>query len=359
VRPAAAGPGTAALLVGLIGWGGGRTAAAEGVVKVSVVRPALGDEALIEVATRAWAELSADGVQAALVDDAPRAAGAVAPPAPGDATAALTVTTYRRAGETVTDLELTVPARADVSIRRTVVIAREPAEPKLLAIRAVELVHGALLEAQAAFAREEAPAAVVAAVDDESPGEPRPPGQPLEPPRWAVGTGVSLFGSAGGLGSGFGGVLRAGYRPPHDLGVSLLVGAAAFGGAVPTARGALSLEQALAAVELTYPGFDSGRVRPEIALGAGVYHASAAVASAVSQPPASAVSQPPTGDSFWALALSGGPSIAAELLPYLELFVDARLMVAYPHPVAPARGGGTLAGADPALIVSLGAQRTF
>ena len=118
-----------------------------------------------------------------------------------------------------------------------------------------------------------------------------------------------------------------------------------------TARGALSLEQALAAVELTYPGFDSGRVRPEIALGAGVYHASAAVASAVSQPP--------TGDSFWALALSGGPSIAAELLPYLELFVDARLMVAYPHPVAPARGGGTLAGADPALIVSLGAQRTF
>ena len=366
---AAAGPGTAALIVGLLGWGGSEVAVADEVVKgadevvkgadevvkgadevvkVNVVRPALGDAAMIEVATRAWAELAAAGVPASLVDDdATPAADAT----DGEAEAVLTVATYRRLGETVTDLALSVPARADLAVRRTVVIAREPAEAKVLAIRAVEVVHGMLLEAGAALARAEAPAGVVSAIDDESPGQPRFAGPPAAPPRWTVGTGMTLFGSGGGLGDGFGGVLRAGYRPPGDLGVSVLVSAAAFGSAVATTRGTLSMDQALGIAELTYPVFARSRVRPEIALGAGVYHVGARYAA--SAPPLT------SGDSFWALALSGGAGVAVELVPSLELFFDARLLVAYPHPAAPIAGGAQATGADPELVASLGVQRTF
>src|SRR5262249_55206356 len=102
--------------------------------------------------------------------------------------------------------------------------------------------------------------------------------------------------------------------------------------------------------------FARRRVRPELAVGAGAYHVGA-LFTAAAPPPA-------TRDAFWALALSGGAGVAAELVPNLEPFVHARLLAAPPHPAAPVAGGAgaggaTATGADPSLIVSVGVQRTF
>jgi hypothetical protein len=333
----------AALLAGLLGWCASRSAVGQEVVRVDVVRPDGADATMMEVATRAWAELSADGVPATLVD----AGGAV----PSDEKAlALTVVTYRRLGEAVTDLELASGGRPPGTIRRTVVIGPDTADPKLLAIRAVEVVHGVLLEARAAVARRTAPV-VISAVDEESPDDPAPWRPPPPPPRWAAGTGLALLGGLGGLGTAFGGLLRAGYYPPRGLGASLLAGAAAFGGALATTRGELSMHQELAAAELCYRFFAAHSVRPQIDVGVGAYHVGATFSAASPQPS--------TSDSFWAAAVIGGAGVAAGIADHLELFVDTRLMIAYPHPEAPLGGGAMATGADPSLLVSLGVQRTF
>jgi hypothetical protein len=69
--------------------------------------------------------------------------------------------------------------------------------------------------------------------------------------------------------------------------------------------------------------------------------------------------QPTTSDGFWAELVSGGGGAVVPLGGELRLFVDARLVFAYPHPVLVTATGSTASAADPSLLLSLGVERAF
>jgi hypothetical protein len=354
VSPRAARSAAAALLglCGAFGPGAPRAQAADRITKVNVVRPERADAAMMEVATRAWAELSADGVVTALVDP-----GSVLAPAAGversggrsgEGDVTLTVATTCRVGETVTELELAAPG---LSVRRTVVIARERADPKLLAIRAVEVVHGMLLEAAAVLERQQAPAGLVSVADVESPDAPTPGGPAPDPSRWAVGTGMLVLDSFGGLGAAYGASLQASLGRGDGVGVRLMFSGAGFGGETPTAKGTASIQQELAVLEATYRWRQGARLQPHVGLGVGLYHISAQFTRAGGSSP--------TSDGFWAELISGGAGATTPIVGTVRLFADARLVLAYPHPVVVTATGSTLSAADPSLLLSLGLEKAF
>ena len=354
MSPRAARPAAAALLglCGAVGLGASRAEAADRVTKVNVVRPERADAVMMEVATRAWAELSADGVVTALVDPGPALEPAAGVELSGDwsgeGDATLTVATTCRLGETVTELELAAPG---LLVRRTVVIARERADPKLLAIRAVEVVHGMLLEAAAVLERQRTPAGVVSATDVESPAAPTPAGPAPEPSRWAVGTGMLLLDSFGGLGAAYGASLRASLRrgdgrrrrrdarrrglrrrdaQQHGHGIDP-PGARGRGGDLP-------MEAGRATTTARRPGRRALPRRRAV--------------------------RPRRGPGTDERRLLGGAhqrrgGATAPIVGTVELFVDARLVFAYPHPVLVTATGSTLSAADPSLLLSLGLEKAF
>jgi hypothetical protein len=354
VSPRAARSAAAALLglCGAFGPGAPRAQAADRITKVNVVRPERADAAMMEVATRAWAELSADGVVTALVDPGPalELAAGVEPSGDrsGEGDVTLTVATTCHVGETVTELALAAPG---LSVRRRVVIARERTDPKLLAIRAVEVVHGMLLEADAVLERQGAPAGIVSVADVESPGEPTPAGAEPDPSPWAVGTGMLLLDSFGGLGAAYGASLQASLCRGDGVGVAVVLSGAGFGGEIPSRKGAASIEQELAVLEVTYRWGQGARLQPHVGLGVGLYHVGAQFTHGAGQAP--------TSDGFWAELLSAGGGATVAIVGTVRLYADARLVFAYPHPVVVTATGSTLSAADPSLLLSLGLEKAF
>jgi hypothetical protein len=100
----------------------------------------------MEVATRAWAELNAGGIAAVLVD-----CPVGVRPCPTMASRAserfISLTTFRRSDETITEVALTLAGHDGPSMQRSLTVSDEATpDPKVMAIRAVELVNAMLLE---------------------------------------------------------------------------------------------------------------------------------------------------------------------------------------------------------------------
>jgi hypothetical protein len=138
--------GALCLLLAGQGIGGAPAFADDRPTQVTVLRPTGGDAALMEVATRAWAELNAGGIAAVLVDcpaGMQPCPATVSPPAER----VIGLTTFRRSGETITEVALTLAGHDRPSMRRSLTISDEATpDPKVMAIRAVELVNAMLLE---------------------------------------------------------------------------------------------------------------------------------------------------------------------------------------------------------------------
>lgn len=375
------------LVVAGRGAGGARALAAEttaadatpdgALPRITVVRPVGGDADLVEIATRAWAELTASGVAATLLD-CPAAADScqTKPPPPG--VSAITLATFRRSGETITEVTLRVAGHDRPIMRRSLVVSDEAAaDPKVTAIRAVELVDAMLIEADSTSTLPPAalPRPAVAA-DDELPGyhlkrkidltdlgnaplpeqgvNPRPA---FVPAGWSMGVGAAFLKGFGGLSGALGLLARGSYVGGRGLGLNALVAVAASDAATPTLDGDLTLLQELAALEVTYRFIQRARLSPYVALGGGGYHARASWGGG---PEMSFVrTRPGTASAVWALLLSGGAGAGLALGPELSLFVDARAVLAAPSPQAFDNQGHALKTADPSLLLSLGVQRGF
>jgi hypothetical protein len=144
-RSRTAGVALCLLLAGQ-GIGGGPAFADDRPTQVTVLRPTGGDAALMEIATRAWAELNAGGIAAVLVD-CPAGAQPCPAMASPPAQRIISLTTFRRSGETITEVALTLAGHDRPSMRRSLTISDEATpDPKVMAIRAVELVNAMLLE---------------------------------------------------------------------------------------------------------------------------------------------------------------------------------------------------------------------
>lgn len=348
--------GGALLLLGAGGgsWGA-RALAEEALPEVRVMRPTGADVGLVEIATRAWAELNAGGVAATLLDCLGKgdACRTEAPSPRGDS---ITLRTFRRDDETITEVALTPAGRDRPTVRRALTVSDEvAADPKVTAIRAVELVNAMLLQVDSTAAENAEAWRRGAVADAEYPGQHSKPEQRAVEPlagghdrSWSLGAGGSFLNATGGMGAAFGFAVRAGYSDAGRVGVSALVSE------TPSARfaGALSTNQQIAEFELTYRLFQNAHVRSHLAVGSGVYHANARWSAAT------AVTFAETTDTVWVLLVSGGGGGELALGHEMSLFVEAEAMSTLPHPILAGPDHRTLT-ANPSLLLSIGVQRAF
>jgi hypothetical protein len=347
---------SAAVFASIAATGLGPAVAQEALTQVTVLRPSGSDVALAEIATRAWAELNAGGIPARLLDCP---AGQVPCPmeAPPPGRNAIFLRTFRQADETITEAALTPAGHDRPTVRRSLTVDDQAeAEPKVMAIRAVELVNAMLLQVDAAAA--ENAASVRRGVDPENPGQHLMVERPVveHPAIWNVGAGGSFLKGPGGLGAAAGFAVRASWtRDGQPLGVSAILTEAPSLARAATLNGSLILNQQLADVELTYQVFQRRRLRAQVGVGGGAYHVDASWTG----PPATGY-QTLGPQAFWALLFSGGAGAELELGRKISLFGEASAVLALPHPQfyystnkSPLRTGA------PSLLLALGLQRAF
>jgi len=348
-----------ALFIFLVGHGihGGRAFAYEATTQVTVIRPMGGDAGLVEIATRAWAELNAGGIAASLLDcfaevDSCRAGS---PPQVN----VITLRTFRQSEETITEAALTPAGRDRPTVRRSLTVSEaDAADPKVMAIRAVELVNAMLLQVDTAEAEAALAARLAAVADPEYPGQHLMVEREREmvdrASRWSVGAGGSFLKGNGGFGAAVGFAVRASYRIQEGIGVSAFLTEAPSVAGTATINGRLSTNQQLAALEFTYRVYENRHLSAHLAFGGGGYHLGASWTGSPSMLAATGLPS-----SVWALLLSGGCGGALLLGREMSLFMEARAMLAVPNPFVYTADGRLLQTADPSLLLSLGVQKTF
>ena len=336
----------------------GRAIAQEAVTQVTVLRPSGGDVALVEIATRAWAELNAGGVPARLVDCP---VGQVPCPveAPGPGRNAISLRTFRQADGMITEAALTPAGRDRPTVRRSLTVDDlAETDPRVMAIRAVELVNAMLLQVDAAAA--ENIASGRRGVDPEYPGQHLIVEKPVveNPAIWNVGAGGSFLKGPGGLSTGVGFAVRASRWGADDgrLGVAAILTEAPSATTTPTLVG--NLNQQLADVELTYRILRRRRFRSQVGLGGGAYHVDASWTGTT--PGGRVVGTQVVGtQGLWALLLSGGAGAELELGRKMSLFGEARAVLASPNPRVYSVTNRPPLTAAPSLLLALGLQRAF
>jgi hypothetical protein len=315
---------------------------------VIVVRPGDGGEAMAEVATRTRAELVVSGFLTRLLECGPGEARCGADIVAGDPAApAATVITYRSGVEIVTDVGAAPPGGQAPVVRMTL-LSPPDRDPKVLAIRAVELVRAALLEAGTAPPRERV---VIQQRDGEVPTPITAPPELAAEPRWAVGLGGSWLESLGGFGAAFGAVARAEYLGMRGLGVAAMLAAAELSPGLAVDLGHLAARQEVAALELAYRLRPGRRLQPRVAAGVGGYRM-------VARGEPARANVVGASQTVWAGLASAGGGASLMLAPHLALFADGELVFVNPHPVV-ARAGGLARAGNPSLLVSVGLQRMF
>jgi hypothetical protein len=340
--------------------GGGRAFGDDAPTRVTVIRPTWGDVVLIEIATRAWAELTAGGVAAILLDcpSEPEACPTEGPPPGGNA---VTLKTFRRADETITEAALTPDGHDRPTVRRSLTVSDEAAaDPKVMAIRAVELVNAMLLQVDSSAA-EAAALRRAAMADAEYPGQhfkpdPTPGDWILDPDRrWSLGAGGAFLKGAGGLSAAFGFAVRGSYAIHQRIGVSALLTEAPSRSDTATLDGALSTNQQLAALEVTYRLYRNAHVSAHLAAGGGGYHVNASWRGGA------VLMAGPSNSSaaLWAALLSAGGGGVMALGHEMSLFTEVRAVLASPNPVVYGVDRRPLKTADPSLLLSLGLQTAF
>jgi hypothetical protein len=219
-------------------------------------------------------------------------------------------------------------------------------DPRVLAIRAVELVRATMLEPPpSAPAAPTAPEGSVRAA-------PPPPPPPPQKRAWSVGVGAAWLESTGGLGRALGVAARAERLRGDGLGLSLLIAAAPFASRLHTDLGTVTMDQELAELGLIVRARRGARLQPHVVVGAGGYHLRA---RGVPAPGAGGSS---SGDGVWAVLACAGGGAALAVATGVGLFVDLQSILTYPFPAIPRDGGFARAG-NPSLLASLGAQLAF
>jgi hypothetical protein len=357
---------SAAVFASIATIGLGRAVAQEALTQVTVLRPSetttlvIGDAshppdvALAEIATRAWAELNAGGIPARLLDCP---VGQVPCPveAPPPGRNAIVLRTFRQGDETITEAALTPAGHDRPTVRRSLTVDDQAeAEPKVMAIRAVELVNALLLQVDAAAA--ESAASGRRGVDPEYPGQHLMVEKPVveHPATWKVGAGGSFLKGPGGLSAAAGFAIRASRTSDSGVGVSAILTEAPSLARTATLNGSLGLNQQLADVELTYRVFQRRRLRAQIGLGGGAYHVNA---SWIGAPAAGYQLVGP--QAFWALLFSGGAAAELDLGRKFSLFGEAHAVLASPNPLAWSPTKSPLRTGAPSLLLALGLQRAF
>lgn len=343
-----------AALAGLLALASGAPAGAVGAsARVRVVRADDADAILREASNRTRAELSAAGLDAAIVDCA-RAddrCGALPSPA-GDALDAVVATT-RAGDQTITEVTVVCPVAAPPLILRLTVgpESADRDDPATLAVRAAELVQSALLQARLPLpAPRPAPPSDAITYDFEQPHD-HPVGGGAA--GWFVGGGGAMLGGIDGFGPAFGLALRAGYAGVHwpALTVAATLAAPALGADVRFDQGRVALRQELAAAQAALRFRPRRRLQPWLSLGGGVYHLTARGipdgAAFVGQ-----------SASIWSAMLSLGGGAAVRIGDAVSLFGELQAIVVDRYPTLMI-DGRSIDARHPSFLLSMGLERFF
>ena len=316
--------------------------------RVTVVRAGDADTPTTEIATRAWAELNAGGVPATLVQCPPGVVACQADAARrGELT--LAIVSVRRADEIVTRIDVSLPGRDPARARRSLEFGESVGDAKVIAIRAVELVHAAMLEVEDAAA---VPAAVPAIADSELPGERPPRSQP--PSRISAGAAIGTLQSVGGLSGGYGALLRMDWIGPRGFGLFALVSLPMFGAANQTTdQGAVSASQEVVAIEAVQRFRVDTPIQPYLAAGVGIY----GLALTFGEPPLGATRA--INETSAALLLLAGGGVQVALSGRVALFGELQGLFVTPSPTVRLPSGEGATKVSPSLLTSIGLQRTF
>jgi hypothetical protein len=213
--------------------------------------------------------------------------------------------------------------------------------PRLVAIRGVELLRASLLELTSP-PHDEAPPATPALAAPPPPEVQKLVGPPPAPPptdttpktpppppkRWAdrvaLDAGVLLLGSTEGLGAAFAPTLAAWLPLPGPFALRPRVAGPAFRSGVSNAFGSADTRQELATLEIAWAPFD-GVVVPFVAAGGGVYHLH------VEGHPASPQYHAASDEVFAAIA-GGGLGADFRIAPAVALSLEGRAFAITPHP---------------------------
>jgi hypothetical protein len=320
---------------------------------VTVFQPADAGDALVEVATRTWAELVAGGYAARIVECSVssgkcrnagwRGRGATA-----------TVATFEYRGDTLIEVTAAPDERGDPHAVLEVVRAEENGiAPKVLAIRAVELLRATWLEAMAEPAEDApaptrvapAPAATVTQVD---PPDDQPAGR-APPEGWWLALGAARLTTSSRVDDGYGVVARGGYRWPSGGGLSLLLAAIELTPDVQVFEGTVAVHQEMALVEGSMRFRGGSRLQPYLTGGLGGYHLGMR-GNVAAQP--GLVAQ--DADAWQLVVAAGG---GAEIVfSGVGLFAEGQVMAAGPQVLVAAQREEI---GSPRLLITLGLQSRF
>lgn len=314
--------------------------------RVVVLEPRAPSGALADALRRTRAELTAEGfdVVAAPLSgtDTRRALEDAA--ANHDAEAAIAIESIAGGAEVWVTDRIT-----GKTLVRTVDVRDQPIDeqPRVLAIRAVELLRASLVEA------------VVLPPPKEGASLSVPPDiERFVAPELGPLAGVSaqlsgaLLTGFDGIGPAGGPALRIGYGLEMGLFARLAWAGPAFGMAVEGPLGEAVVREEMLTLDIGYaPGVSWAGFSPLVWLGAGFHHLAAS----------GELSEGFVGTTsdVWAAAIVGGVGMGYRITPRLMVLLDAEALVALPRPVVTMAGERLATTGRPSLLATLGVVIRF
>jgi len=332
----------AALFALTLGLAAPRTAAAEG-PRVLLVRPPSAPKEVNAALVRMQGELIADGFEVVSIEAAPGATSAMAmAQAQAQSTSTAVGLFLSEDGKSA---ELWVVDRlTNKTVMRRVDTgdASEDALPKVLALKAVELLRASLFELVVARKGPVTPKASHAAEQRASEWAVRPLARV---PQWALEAGAAAIWSPGQVDAAFESVARGRFAPRENLHVRVSFAGLGTHAQVRGTGGSGQLEQWYGLAEGLYLPWPKLVARPIVSLGVGAFHTSVKGEAAF---PYRGVQT-----SDWAFVADAGVGLGVRLASRLELSAEVHALWLTPRPVLRFVGDDGPHLGDPTLVGSL------
>jgi hypothetical protein len=287
--------------------------------RVLLVEPPASDAALSEAFNRLRAELELQDFEVELLDVGERALSLEElEVATQRADAFAGIALNRHGSGANADVSIADRVTGKISVRRLAIAG--PDSPRILAVRAVDLLRASLRELPA---DERPPPDVVGASNEPAPASLRAFTKQRE--HFQVSAAAAALTSAQEISGGYGAVLTVWYRPTERLGVGIGLVGPLVGARFRASVGSAALRQELGQVRGTFDLFSLGPLVLGPALGAGVYHLQAQ----------GEVVPPLNGETstVWSFVASGGVEARLELTEVLALSGSVQALLLTPRPV--------------------------
>lgn len=312
--------------------------------RVLLIKPPVADHTITEAFNRLRAELELQDFEVEVVDAAERRLSPDELEEAAQRADAFAAIALNRRGESAdADVSIADRVTGKITLRR-LAISAGPDSPRILAVRAVDLLRASLRELPV----DAHPPADVVGVTHQPP--PRELRAFTERTRFLVGAAVVALGSTHDVTNGYGPSLGVWLRVASRLQLGALFVGPLVGARYRSPNGDAVARQELGQLRAMFNLLEPGRFELGPVLGAGLYHLQA---QGDVQAPLSS-----QADAVWSFAGSGGVEARFELSPALSLGASVHGILLTPQPVL-AVDSATEELGQPLLLAALGLGVSF